>query len=158
VAFLVTDAEELGLAGARAAARSLAPDVVLNLDGLDDEGSFLVLDRHDPLRRRRAPALAAAVRDAGARVGEAVRYRALPPGLLTDHIPFAEAASAVTIMRGRIRSLLRVHRPGDRADRLSGDGAARAVVLLEEVMRRRTDLDGAGPFTAPRTPTTFPGS
>lgn len=170
VAFLVTDAEELGLAGARNAAGTLRHDAVINLDGLDDDGVFLVMDRHDLLRRRRAPALAAAVMAAGEELGEPVRYRSLPPGLLCDHIPFAEAGTpAVTVMRGTLRSLLHVHRPGDHAGRLSGLGAARAVVLVEAAVRRLLESDQASgtddagpapgpPFTAPRPPTTFPGS
>lgn len=169
IAFLVTDAEELGLAGARAAA-TLSTGAVINLDGLDDDGVFLVLDRHDLLRRRRAPTLAAAVLDAAAALGETVRYRPLPPGLLCDHLPFANAGTpAITIMRGRLRSLLRVHRPGDHAGRLSGEGAARAVVLVETAIRRLRGPDAASgsgdtgpaagpPFTSLRTPTTFPGS
>src|SRR5690606_18059733 len=52
VAFLITDAEELGLAGARAAAPGLPPVIgVINLDGLDDTGSFYVLERFGILRK-----------------------------------------------------------------------------------------------------------
>ncbi|MGH7504096.1 MAG: M28 family peptidase, partial [Longimicrobiales bacterium] len=59
VAFLVTDAEELGLAGARAMARRM-PAVfgVINLDGLDDDGSFHLLERFGWPRRGAAPHLA----------------------------------------------------------------------------------------------------
>jgi hypothetical protein len=61
VAYLLTDAEELGLAGARAAAPELATLLgAINLDGLDDDGPVHLVERYGFPRRGRAPHLAAA--------------------------------------------------------------------------------------------------
>lgn len=44
IGFLVTDGEELGLAGARAAAREIPPvEGIINIDGIDDRGEFLIM-------------------------------------------------------------------------------------------------------------------
>jgi hypothetical protein len=132
VAFLLTDAEELGLVGARAAARSLpGPLAVLNLDGLDDEGSVLIVERFGWPRRGLAPHIAAALLSAADALGLPIRRRDLPLGILVDHLPFVSAGhAAVTVMRGTLRSLRRVHRPEDRPERLSGRGAAEAAALV----------------------------
>jgi hypothetical protein len=133
VAFLITDAEELGLAGARAAAPGLPPVFgVINLDGLDDHGRFYVFERYGVIRRRGlAPHLAAALlQEADAR-NETADRRDLPFGIPVDHIPIVEAGTpALTLMRGSIRSLSRVHRPADTADRLQGDGIRRTIDLV----------------------------
>lgn len=145
VAFLVTEAEELGLAGARAAADELdAFLAVVNLDGLDDHGPFLVLDGPGPFRRSLTPALRGAFREAAAVQELPLRHRSVPPGLMVDHMPFAAAGMpAVTVMRGTLRSLLRVHRPADRPERVSGVGAAAAVGLVEDAMNRLLQTSAA---------------
>jgi hypothetical protein len=117
VAFLITDAEELGLAGARAIAPHLPPVFgVINLDGLDDEGTFYVLERFGTFRKRGlAPHLAAALLQEAEARGEPADRRDLPVGIPVDHIPIVKAGTpALTVMRGSMRSLKRVHRPGDR--------------------------------------------
>ncbi len=154
VAFLVTDAEELGLAGAYDAARRL-PFVhgIINLDGLDDDGDFIVAERFGwPARRCLAPALAAAILASAGALDLHVTRRDLPPGVLVDHIPFARAGlHALTLLKGNARSLRRVHRPEDTADRLTGDGVAQTVALVSgalEVLRRTSigsDEWGRGP-------------
>jgi len=144
VGFLVTDAEEFGLAGAAAAAGRPPLDgvrAVINMDGLDDAGPMRVCDGHGFPVRDRAPVLTAAVAKACGDAGLATRTGTLPPGLLCDHIPFAAAGvPAVTLMRGRLASLARVHRPSDTPDRLTGDGAeqaARAVSRALDGLRRQ---------------------
>lgn len=141
VAFLITDGEELGLAGARALGRQLAPVFgVINLDGLDDGGGFHIVERFGWPRRGEAPHLSTALVSAARALGHRAERRDLPLGMLVDHMAFTEAGlPAVTLMRGRIRSLLRVHRPADRADRLTGIGAAAAVAVVAgalELLRR----------------------
>ncbi|MBR9989354.1 MAG: M28 family peptidase [Gemmatimonadetes bacterium] len=133
VAFLITDAEELGLAGARAAAPSL-PAVfgVINLDGIDDDGAFYVLERFGLIRKTGlAPHLAVALlQEADAR-GEDISRRDLPFGIVVDHIPIVKAGiPALTVMRGSMKSLRRVHRPGDDLDHLRGDGVSKAIDLV----------------------------
>lgn len=136
IGFLLTDAEELGLAGASAACSVLSPvRGIINLDGLDDRGSFQLVDRHGYPRRGMAPHLVAALLTAAEQLGVPAQRRALPSGLLVDHIPFVEAGfSALTIMRGSARSLRRVHRPGDVPALLSGEGITETVTLVSAAL------------------------
>ncbi|CAN5712229.1 hypothetical protein BH23GEM9_BH23GEM9_33470 [soil metagenome] len=139
VGFLITDAEELGLAGASAAAAHLPPVFgIINLDGLDDHGPFYVLERFGVLRKRGlAPHLAAALLQEAEARGEPANRRDLPLGIPVDHIPMVKAGiPALTVMRGTVRSLNRVHRPADSVDRLSGDGINRAVDLVSGALVR----------------------
>jgi hypothetical protein len=132
VAFLVTDGEELGLAGARAAAVHL-PRVngVINIDGVDDEGRFFVLERFGWPRQGLSPHLAVALLGAaGALELPAVR-RDVPLGLLLDHMPLVTAGiPALTVMRGELRSLARVHLPSDDLGHLRGTGIPLMADLL----------------------------
>ncbi len=134
VGLLLTDAEEFGLAGARAAARRL-PKVMglINLDGFDDEGDFHLVERYGwPRRRGFAPNLAATLLAAANALGESVVRRSLPFGLRVEHVAFADAGTpAITLMRGTSRSLRRVHLPSDDLDHLRGDGVGRAIALVD---------------------------
>lgn len=132
IAFLVTDAEELGLVGAAAVAHRI-PRVlgVVNLDGLDDRGPIHIVERFGLPRRGLAPHLAAAHLKAAAALELHARRRDLPLGIGVDHIPFTRAGHpALTVMRGDARALRRVHRPEDTADRLDGRGAADVAALV----------------------------
>jgi hypothetical protein len=54
----------------------------------------------------------------------------VPFGILLDHNPIVEAGTpALTLLRGSIRSLRRVHRPIDDLTRLTGEGVRQAVEL-----------------------------
>ena len=149
IGFLVTDGEELGLAGARAAAKSLAPvEGIINVDGIDDRGEFLIMERHGWPRRGSAPHLATALFASGRILDLAVTRRDLPHGIQVDHIPFQNAGfPALTVMRGDRRSLWRVHLPADNAGRTTGIGAADAVALIDGALAIRrtpfTPVDGA---------------
>jgi hypothetical protein len=138
VVFLVTDGEELGLAGASAAVSQLPPlQGVINLDGLDDEGDFQIVELYGLPRRGPAPRLVAALLDAAGGLGLTARRRTLPLGVLVDHIPLAESGlSAVTVMRGTRASLRRVHRPSDAAARLTGQGVSDTVELVTHALAR----------------------
>ena len=133
VALLVTDAEELGLAGSHAIARRL-PTVIgaINLDGLDDAGPFFLMERFGwPRKRGRAPHLAAALLRAGHDLKLAVHRRDAPFGIMLDHMPLVDGGTpALTVMRGSLGSLRRVHRPGDDLANLRGDGIAPAIALV----------------------------
>lgn len=134
VAFLFTDAEELGLAGARAVIPDLPPvRGLVNIDGLDDHGPYYLIERQGWIKPRGiAPHLAATLLAAADALGIELRRRNLPIGLLVDHIAFVRAGlPAVTLMRGTGASLRRVHRPGDDPGRLRGDGIGPAVALVE---------------------------
>ena len=133
IAFLVTDAEELGLAGARAIAGSL-PAVygVINMDGLDDEGVLYVIERFGwPRARGLAPHLAAPLLGSASALEIPAQRRDLPFGVLVDHIPIVKAGMpALTLMRGSMASLKRVHRPADSLDRLRGTGVEKTIDVV----------------------------
>jgi hypothetical protein len=134
VAFLVTDAEELGLAGAAAVARQLPAGIVgiINMDGLDDDGPFYVIERFGwPRAQGAAPHLAAALLASADALGYPAERHDLPFGMMVDHIRFVQAGiPALTLMRGTRRSLLRVHRPSDTLGHLTGAGATSAIALV----------------------------
>lgn len=144
VAFLVTDGEELGLAGARAAAGRL-PDVagVINLDGLDDHGPVRIAEGRAGRHRATTGPLARALLEQARVLGlEAVR-RPLPPFLLVDHQPLAAAGlPALTLLRGGWRTLRRVHRPEDRCERVSGEGAAAIATLVASTLAVLVEGEG----------------
>lgn len=126
VGILLTDAEELGLAGARAWSRSRPPGIVLNCDGVDDGGEIQVMftGKHPVV-----------LLDAAARASAAtgVRHDAgrLVPGLLTDSVAFAAAGlRSVTFSRGTFWSLARVHSTRDDLGRLDGTGIAPTAALI----------------------------
>lgn len=152
VSFLVTDAEELGLAGASAVARSL-PRVegIINVDGIDDRGDFMIMERHGYPRRGSAPHLAAALYTAGRVLDLPTTRRDLPIGIQVDHIPFQKAGiAALTLMRGSLRSLWRVHLPADDAGRTTGIGVADAVALVDGALTiRRTPFEPVDGATLP---------
>lgn len=151
VAFLVTDGEELGLAGARAVVSELPPvQGVINVDGLDDRGTFLLAEGRGWRRTGSAPQLAAALLTAGRALDLATHRRPLPRGLMVDHLPLAEAGiPTLTLLRGTMGSLMRVHRPADDASRLQGTGAAEGAALLAAALHLLR-ADGASHLASPR--------
>ena len=144
IAFLATDAEELGLAGARAIAQELPPlDGVINIDGIDDAGPFHLLERFGLRHAGYAPHLAMALLLASRAMGVTAHRRDVPPGVLVDHMAFVRAGfPALTLMRGKLSSMARVHRPGDDLRHLRGAGVEEAVELVcaaLHVLRRGED-------------------
>jgi putative aminopeptidase FrvX len=123
---VLTSAEELGLAGARAWARTLAPSVALNCDGVDDAGELVAMYSGD------APtAVLDALRTAAAGAGERLHVRRLVPGILTDGVALADAGWAVaTLSRGTRATLRRIHTPRDDLAHLEGHGVAPAARVL----------------------------
>lgn len=143
VAFLVTDAEELGLAGAHAIAGRLPPVIgAINLDGIDDHGGFHLVERFGwPRKRGQAPHLAAALLTAADELGLDARRKDVPFGIMLDHMPLVNGGTpALSILRGGLSSLRRVHRPGDDLGALRGDGlepTAQLVSRALEILRSR---------------------
>lgn len=132
VGVLLTSAEELGLAGARAWVRQAAHarGSVLNCDGVDHAGGLTVL------RARGGEAVAAALADAAAAERAPLRIRGLIPGVLVDAVAFSDAGwPAATLSRGTVGTLLRIHTRGDTAARLRGDGMAEAARVLAGAAR-----------------------
>jgi hypothetical protein len=127
VGIVFPDAEEYGLAGARALAAERAElfrdSGVVNLDGIDDLGGITVF-AHRP----------GPIGDAVARALDASRWRWLP--VVVDGIALARVArECVTILKGNIKTMQIVHTPEDTAARLRLDGAAEVAAGLARVLR-----------------------
>lgn len=129
VGIVFPDAEEYGLAGARALvaerAQLFEDSVIINLDGIDDIGGITAF-AHRP----------GPIGDAVARALEASRWRWLP--VVVDGIALARVArECVTILKGNIKSMKAVHTPHDTTARLRLDGAAQVAAGLARVLRDR---------------------
>ena len=130
IGVLLTSAEELGMAGARAFAIQHAAAMAINVDGVDDRGATICM-RHGRAARVRV-GLSRAARAIGMRVDE----RRTIPGLLTDGVVLAEAGwSAVTLSRGGLRTLWRIHRAADIASRITGRGIHEMARLVASAAR-----------------------
>jgi hypothetical protein len=140
VGVLLTSAEELGLAGARAWAAEGAratPRVALNCDGVDDVGRVTCMYTGRAPRRL----LDAAARAAASLGVPAPRPRRLLPGILTDGVALADRGwEVVTLSKGTVRTLARIHTPRDTADAMTGEGVAEVGRLMAEMAR---DLVGS---------------
>ena len=123
VGVLLTSAEELGLAGARAWARMRAPGVALNCDGVDDDGALTIMHGSNPPSDVVKAVKSVAARD--------VHVRRMPLGLLTDSVALTDRGwRAVTLSRGSLASLRRVHTPHDSLDTLRGTGIHETATVL----------------------------
>lgn len=114
VGVLISSAEELGLAGARAWVRAHADEraIVVNCDGVDDQGELTLM-----YTRARPESIVAAVQRAAGEV-RAVR---MPPGMLLDSVAFASAGwTAATLSHGSMHTLRRVHTRHDTLAELKG--------------------------------------
>lgn len=128
VGVLITDAEELGLAGARAwcavSGENRVP--VLNCDGVDDAGVLTLM-----WTRPRSTRLERAIRNAAASVGERLRVIPLIPGVLVDGLAFSDAGwEVVTLSRGSLETLRRIHTRRDDLARVQGVGVAAAARVV----------------------------
>lgn len=130
VAVLLTSAEELGMAGAQAFACGRRPASALNVDGVDDRGAIVCM-RHGVAARPRI-----GVAHAAQALAMRVRERRTIPGILTDGVALANAGwSAVTLSRGTLGTLARIHRPADRAKRVRGVGINEMARLVAQAVR-----------------------
>lgn len=124
---VVTSAEEFGLAGARAWVEGKPTGIAINCDGVDDQGTLTITAGaagRDLLR----------ITEAGVLFGQKVRFRRSLPGILLDSTAFSDRGwAAVTVSRGTLRSLARIHTRRDTLAELSGagiDGAADLIAAL----------------------------
>jgi hypothetical protein len=123
---VITDAEELGLAGARAWANARRPGVALNCDSVDDDGPLVVMYTKSPPRSL-LDALVVAARSER----EQLRVLRLIPGILTDSVALADRGwRTVTLSRGTARTLKRIHTSRDTLEHMSGAGIAGAARVL----------------------------
>jgi len=151
---ILTSGEELGLAGARAYAESIshftsgsslpqaelssstepiqyAGAIALNCDTIDDAGELLCM-----VPRGARGAATSAMTRAAARISLPLRVRGVIPGVLVDSIAFSDAGwDSVTLSRGNIATLARVHTSSDTRARLNGTGIAMAAYLLAATVK-----------------------
>jgi hypothetical protein len=129
---VITSGEELGLAGARAWAASAKPCIrVVNCDTVDDAGSWRCM-----YTGTNPQSITSAANAVGAELAVPVRVGRLIPGILADSIAFADAGmEAVTLSRGTLSTLARIHTWRDNTTGLSGRGAADASVLLSALAK-----------------------
>jgi hypothetical protein len=126
VGVLITDAEELALAGARAWARSRTPTIALNCDSVDDTGSLVVM-----YTGARPTRLVSLFERAASTTSQPLRVLRLIPGILTDHVALGDAGwETVTLSRGDLRTLQRIHTSRDSLAHMSGRGIASAAQAL----------------------------
>jgi hypothetical protein len=132
IGVLISDAEELSLAGARAWARSRTAGVALNCDSVDDGGALTAM-----FTRRRPSRLLSALAEASAASNETLRVRRLLPGILTDSVALADAGwETLTLSRGTLRTLLRIHTSRDNLQSMRGVGIAGAARVLARTASR----------------------
>jgi Zn-dependent M28 family amino/carboxypeptidase len=126
VGVIFTDAEELGLAGARALVRDrpqlLAGTTVINFDGIDDQGPARVL------RHKAGPVGGDLARALGTSV------RGLFPVIVDGRVLAQAAGECVTVMKGNWRTAAVVHRPSDRPERLTLEGANQVAGAVARVL------------------------
>ncbi|HXN76859.1 MAG TPA: M28 family peptidase [Gemmatimonadaceae bacterium] len=135
---LITSGEELGLAGARAWAgehvrgdSAKSGPKVLNCDTVDDAGDWRCMYT-GPRPKRIADAAETIARELGVRLP----MGRLIPGILADGMAFADLGiEAVTLSRGTLSTLARIHTRRDNSNAMGGSGAAEASVLLSALAK-----------------------
>jgi acetylornithine deacetylase/succinyl-diaminopimelate desuccinylase-like protein len=129
---LITSAEELGLAGARAWARDAHSGIVaLNCDTIDDRGGWrLMYSRARPRRIARAVETVSRSGVPGVALGHFI------PGILADSMAFADRSiESVTLSRGTLATLARIHTRRDNSNAFKGAGIPQASALLAALTR-----------------------
>jgi hypothetical protein len=125
---LITDAEELALAGARAwvSEDRMRPAVAINCDSVDDDGPLVLM-----YTGSRPPGLVSALERAASSCGEETRALHLIPGILTDSIALAAGGwETLTLSRGTLRTLQRIHTSRDTLATMSGKGIEGAAAVI----------------------------
>ncbi|MEJ7812616.1 MAG: M28 family peptidase [Gemmatimonadaceae bacterium] len=133
---LLTSAEELGLAGARAWVRGRGAGIAINFDGVDDLGGVRFMwTRRAPLGLLRALLGAAEAARVPARAGRVL------PGILVDAVALADAGwDAVTVSKGTVRTVTRIHSARDTVESLTGDGIASVAALVVDAIHRSPEV------------------
>lgn len=143
VGVLITSAEELGLAGARAWVHGRSAAVAINCDGVDDTGTVTVTTGGNGRRFWKRLS-------SGQSTDAAVRLRRMLPGVLMDSTAFSDQGwDACTVSRGTLDSLARIHTSGDTLTRLTGKGIEGVQDLITS-MAAAVIADGKTPETENR--------
>lgn len=129
---LLTSSEELGLAGAREWASTAPRELrVLNCDTVDDRGNWRCM--YSGTRPQQITRTARFVAD---QLGAPMRVGRLIPGIFADSMAFSDKGiEAVTLSRGTLSTLARIHTRRDNSNRLTGKGAAETSALLSALAR-----------------------
>jgi peptidase M28-like protein len=128
---LITDAEEMGLAGARAAAGVMPPAIAINVDGVDDDGTVMSMYSGAPPQR-----LLNLLTEASGALGEPLVARRLIPGVLVDGIALADAGwTVVTLSRGTARTLRRIHTKADNLHEMTGAGIPIVARIVSRIVQ-----------------------
>jgi hypothetical protein len=128
---LLTSAEELGLAGARAWAVAQQPRQAINVDGVDDAGGLRL-----SYTSRRPRALLSALFAAALAERQPVTAGLLIPGVLVDGVALADAGwEAVTVSKGTLRTVARIHTRRDTVHGLEGAGIARTADVIARAIQ-----------------------
>jgi hypothetical protein len=132
VGVLITSGEELALAGARAWAGGAKPDlIVLKCDTIDTNGRWRLM--YTSSRARRIEKAAETISPSR---GYQLPIRRLIPGILADSVAFADRGiESVTLSRGTLSTLARVHTRRDTSNVLGGSGVSEAGALLAALTR-----------------------
>jgi len=129
---LITSGEELGLAGARIWAARAQPGIIaLNCDTVDDAGRWRCMYTGPKPKR-----IVGAVEAVSGKTGFKISIGRVIPGILADSMAFADRGmEAVTVSRGTLSTLARIHTRRDNSTALSGSGAAEASALLSALAK-----------------------
>ena len=129
---LITSGEELGLAGARTWAAAARPGMlVINCDTVDDAGGWRCM-----YTGPRPGRITDAAETIAGRQGLKLTVGRLIPGILADSMAFADRGiESVTVSRGNLSTLARIHTRRDNSSAFTGGGVAEASALLAALTR-----------------------
>jgi hypothetical protein len=129
---LITSGEELGLAGARAWAAGATPGIlVMNCDTVDDAGRWRCMYTGPKPRR-----IASAAETVAGTLGLKLTIGRLIPGILADSMVFADRGiESVTVSRGNLSTLARIHTRRDNSTALTGRGVTEGAALLSALAK-----------------------
>jgi hypothetical protein len=129
---LITSGEEMGLAGARDwVSRAPTGIAALNCDTVDDRGGWRLM--YTGVLPKRIKAAAEASSSSTVRKPE---MRRMLPGILADSMAFADRGiESVTVSRGTLSTLARIHTRRDNSIAFTGSGVAEASALLAALTR-----------------------
>jgi hypothetical protein len=127
---ILTSAEEMGLAGMRAWVSGRGIGHAINVDGVDDQGDLRLT-----WTTRRPSALIEQLAARAAEAGVSCRAGRLLPGVLLDAVPLADAGwQVVTVSRGTVRTVARIHTARDSLEHLQGEGVALTASVIRAVI------------------------